>query len=370
MSEALDTLGEHITEIRLRINSPGGEVFEGLAILNMLRAHPAKVVAVVDGLAASAAAFVAAGCDETVMSPGTQLMIHDARSFVYGPPAVLREYATVLDSISDGSAEVLAEAAGGTEAAWRALMVAETWYTAREAVAASLADRVGVVADAGPTTTAGAPDVPETSDDVEERFDLSIYQYAGRSHAPAPTFAAAAATTRPPAASAGGSPSIKEGATLVDFTDEQIATLREQVGFPENADATVITDAVVEALSERAEPTAATQLPEGMVAIPAVALTELQTNGRAGAAAAERLRIQERDQFLNSHRDRFTPAARQAWEKQYDLDPKGTREYLEKADVIVPLEEIGHDVPSPEGTSSDDSWFASFPLPAGVTQEA
>src|SRR5690606_31529644 len=55
VAQALDALGDDVTEIQLRVNSPGGSVFEGLAILNLLRAHPATVTAVVDGLAASAA---------------------------------------------------------------------------------------------------------------------------------------------------------------------------------------------------------------------------------------------------------------------------------------------------------------------------
>ncbi len=75
---ALGELPEGTEEIRLHINSPGGEVYEGIAILNALRAHPARVVAVVDGLAASAASFIATGADEVVMSENTELMIHDA----------------------------------------------------------------------------------------------------------------------------------------------------------------------------------------------------------------------------------------------------------------------------------------------------
>jgi ATP-dependent protease ClpP protease subunit len=61
---ALDEIGPDVTDIHLHINSPGGEVFEGITILNALRNHPARVTAVVDGLAASAASFIATGADE------------------------------------------------------------------------------------------------------------------------------------------------------------------------------------------------------------------------------------------------------------------------------------------------------------------
>src|SRR5690554_544560 len=80
----LDALPESVSQIILRINSPGGHVFEGISIMNLLAAHRAKVTAVVDGLAASAASVIAAGADETVMSPGTQMMIHCTSTIVWG----------------------------------------------------------------------------------------------------------------------------------------------------------------------------------------------------------------------------------------------------------------------------------------------
>ena len=188
VSDALDALPESINHIQLRVNSPGGEGFEGLAILNMLRAHPATVTAVVDGLAASAASFIVTGCDNVVMSPGTQMMIHDAWGLAIGNPAEMRAAATFLDSVSNGIAEIYAEAAGGNVADWRALMGAETWYTAQEAVSAGLANAVDVVPDKGVTSTAGAePAEPAAqADPFEDRFDLSMYAYAGREHAPDP----------------------------------------------------------------------------------------------------------------------------------------------------------------------------------------
>lgn len=213
VSEALDALPDTVTNIQLRINSPGGEGWEGLAILNMLRAHPARVTAVVDGLAASAASFIAAGCDETVMSPGTQMMIHDAWGLAIGNAGDLTKAAKFLNSVSDSIADLYVEAAGGYRAKWRALMTDETWFTAKEAVAAGLADRVGVVADEGITSTVGDDDAGETDAEgadapapamsadapvkMSAKFDLSMFRYAGRDEAPEPRMDAGEETPTP-----------------------------------------------------------------------------------------------------------------------------------------------------------------------------
>lgn len=142
MADAVDALPAKITDIRLLINSPGGDVFDGTAIMNILAAHPARVTAVVQGLAASAASFIAVGADELVMNPGSMLMIHDASTGVYGWADDLRQMADLLDKISDNLAALYARKAGGTAADWRETMKAETWYTADEAVTAGLADKV------------------------------------------------------------------------------------------------------------------------------------------------------------------------------------------------------------------------------------
>lgn len=170
---ALDALPDDTTEIQLHINSPGGEVYEGIAILNALRAHAARVVAVVDGLAASAASFIAAGADEVVMGRNTQLMIHDAWGLCVGNAADMRDVGARLDKISDNIASVYAAKAGGSVESWRSAMLAETWYSAQEAVAVGLADRVDEPADVDEATAAGA-------------FDLSMFTYQGRDQAPPP----------------------------------------------------------------------------------------------------------------------------------------------------------------------------------------
>lgn len=161
-------------EIRLHINSPGGDVFDGLAVLNTLRAHPARLVAVVDGLAASAASFIAVGANELVMSPNSELMIHDAWGAAVGNAAEMAAMADLLNHVSDNIASIYAAKAGGDVAVWRNAMRAESWFTAEEAVTAGLADSVATA---------------QASGDAKNRFDLSIFQFAGRSAAPAPVLA-------------------------------------------------------------------------------------------------------------------------------------------------------------------------------------
>jgi len=160
-AEAIDSLPANVTEIRLLINSPGGDVFDGVAIANVLAAHPARVVAVVQGIAASAATFVAMRANELVMNPGSMLMIHDASAGVYGWAEDMRQMADLLDTISNNIADMYTAKAGGTSAEWRERMQAETWYTAESAVTAGLADRVGdAVAEDAPTDVEPEPDPP------------------------------------------------------------------------------------------------------------------------------------------------------------------------------------------------------------------
>jgi ATP-dependent protease ClpP protease subunit len=129
-------------EITLHINSPGGEVFDGFAIRNAVRDHPANITVQVDGLAASIASVIAMAGDKVIMNRQARAMIHDASGLSIGNAAEMRQMADVLDTLSDDIASVYAERAGGTAAEWRDAMRATTWYSADGAVEAKLADEV------------------------------------------------------------------------------------------------------------------------------------------------------------------------------------------------------------------------------------
>lgn len=154
-------------DIDLHVNSPGGDVFEGLAILNSLRAYKGKVTAYVDGIAASAASFILMGADEVVMGRNSELMIHDAWGMCLGNAADMLDMAGRLDKVSDNIADVYYSKAGGSVGQWRQSMRDEAWYTADEAVSAGLADRTA-----------------ESESAVEASFDLS--RFKNKTCAPVP----------------------------------------------------------------------------------------------------------------------------------------------------------------------------------------
>lgn len=128
--------------IALHINSPGGLVFEGVAIYSALKNHPATVNVTVDGIAASAASFIAMAGDTVAVEKPAKMMIHDAAGLVLGNASDMREVADLLDELSDTIAGIYADRAGGTIAGWREAMRATTWYSAAQAVEVGLADRV------------------------------------------------------------------------------------------------------------------------------------------------------------------------------------------------------------------------------------
>lgn len=166
-------------EIDLRLNSPGGEVFDGLAIYNSLKQHKAKITVYVDGLAASAASFIAQAGDEIIMARNATMMIHDGIAFAYGNEADLRETADLLGKVSNNIADIYAQRAGQNVEYWRDLMRNELWMNGSEAVEFGLADRV-LEADS------------EEADVATNKWDLAtLYNHTGRARAESPTRIAA-----------------------------------------------------------------------------------------------------------------------------------------------------------------------------------
>lgn len=128
----LRSIGER--DVQVNINSPGGDFFEGVAIYNQLRNHPAKVTVRVMGLAASAASVIAMAGDEILMGDGSWLMVHNAWAVAMGNRHDLRDSADWLEPFDVAMAEVYAKRTGITPAAAAALMDKETWIGASQAV--------------------------------------------------------------------------------------------------------------------------------------------------------------------------------------------------------------------------------------------
>lgn len=164
------------SEITVNLSSPGGEIFEGIAIYNALRSHPASVTVRVSALAASIASVIAQAGDRIVMLSGAQMMIHEGSGLCMGNAAEMQQMAQLLDRQSANIADIYAERAGGSADEWRERMKAETWFNADEAVAAGLADEVESLPRKG----------EKAAETVTVRWDLSVFNYAGRDQAPAP----------------------------------------------------------------------------------------------------------------------------------------------------------------------------------------
>ena len=121
-------------DIEVRLNSPGGNVFEGITIYNMLKSYKGNVKVIVDGLAASIASVIALGGDEIVMNEGSFFMIHNPFSGVMGESEDFRKQADILDSIRDQILGIYQSATGlGTDELIE-MMNEETWLTAEEAI--------------------------------------------------------------------------------------------------------------------------------------------------------------------------------------------------------------------------------------------
>jgi ATP-dependent Clp protease protease subunit len=155
--------------IHLRINSPGGDVFDGRAIATAISQHKSNVIAHVDGLAASAASYVAIAADSVEMAPGSFLMIHNAWTFAFGNSEDLLSTAALLEKIDASLAADYSKKTGKAQSQIEQWMSAETWFTAEEAVAEGFANVVS----------------EEPPEGVENAWDLSVFD-----HAPKPKFKA------------------------------------------------------------------------------------------------------------------------------------------------------------------------------------
>jgi HK97 family phage prohead protease len=137
----IDNAGD-VKSIKVRINSPGGDVFEGIAIYNMLRAQKKPVAVYIDGLAASAASIIAMAGDTITMGVNTMMMVHNVWSQCVGYASDMRKMADMLDKTSAAVAQTFI-ARGLTAEKVAELMNAETWLTAPEALALGLCTGVG-----------------------------------------------------------------------------------------------------------------------------------------------------------------------------------------------------------------------------------
>lgn len=320
-----------VDELNVYVNSPGGAAWDGLAIMNALRRHKAKVTVTVDALAASAASVIAMAGDRIVMNRGSELMIHDASGWCIGNAEAMAETAQVLSKLSDSYAAAYAARAGGNTEDWRARMRAETWYTAEEAVLAGLADEW---VDAPP---------------AEARFDMSGFRYRGRAAAPAPV------SKLPASEPEDHTTTIREETIIM--TDELKDGLRDRLGLAEDVTET----AILAALDERLAVSAAIKPPAGTCLVDQAALDDLKAAAEAGRTALAVLDSERRDKIVDDAvRDgRIAPAARASWRAMADKDEEGTKTLLSSLTPnTVPVAEVGVGAGN-ETTTEDDRLYAA-----------
>jgi ATP-dependent Clp protease protease subunit len=131
--------------IHLHINSPGGDVFAAQAICQAIRDTAAKVIAHVDGFAASAATVIATAADEIQISEGGMYMVHCGWTMAMGNALDMRATADLLDKVDSTICAQYARKTGKSNEDVLAIMQAETWYTAQEAIDAGFIDSISVL---------------------------------------------------------------------------------------------------------------------------------------------------------------------------------------------------------------------------------
>jgi ATP-dependent Clp protease protease subunit len=139
--DAIGAAGDAKT-LNVYINSPGGDVFEGRAIMAALGRFAGKKVAHIDSLCASAATSIALACDEVVMSDGAFFMIHNAQGICFGDKADMRDMADTMEKVEGAIVNDYTTKTGKKEDEIRAWMDAETWFSASEAKEHGFVDSV------------------------------------------------------------------------------------------------------------------------------------------------------------------------------------------------------------------------------------
>lgn len=206
VSAALRAIGDQ--DVTVKINSPGGDLIEGIAIYNLLRGHPAKVTVEVLGWAASAASIIAMAGDEIRMGLGTFMMVHNAWGVVVGNRHDMREAAELLDGFDGAIMDIYEARTGLKRAAIEKLMDAETFMGPSEAIKNGFADvvddTIGTDTDvenfaAGPVNIRRRMDAALAKQGVSRSERRRMFaELAGGTHDAAPTathdagFAAAA----------------------------------------------------------------------------------------------------------------------------------------------------------------------------------
>lgn len=135
-------LGNNLKQINLHIHSPGGDVFDGIAIYNLLKNHPSNKTVTIDGLAASMASVIAMAGTEIIMPENAMMMIHKPWGVQGGDADNMRKYADLLDKVEDTLIPAYAAKTGKSAEELAEMLAAETWLNGKECVEHGFADKL------------------------------------------------------------------------------------------------------------------------------------------------------------------------------------------------------------------------------------
>lgn len=141
-AQDLKGCGNNLKQINLHIHSPGGDVFDGIAIYNLLKNHPANVTVYIDGLAASMASVIAMAGNEVIMPENAMMMIHKPWGIQGGDAEDMRKYADLLDKVENTLIPAYASKTGKTPEELAEMLSAETWLNGKECVEQGFADKL------------------------------------------------------------------------------------------------------------------------------------------------------------------------------------------------------------------------------------
>lgn len=190
----------NVTAINVLIDCPGGDVFEGMSIMNLFKRSPAEVTIEVIGEASSAGTFVCMGGDKIVMHEGTAMMVHKPTGGIFGSSAEHRTVADALDSIGASMVDIYVARTGKARDEVQKLVDAETWMTARQAIDLGFADSLSPAkpkAAAQKPKPAAAPAItpaaePEPAPAQEITVNIEVEQATAKALAMAPAVATTA----------------------------------------------------------------------------------------------------------------------------------------------------------------------------------
>ncbi|WDW19909.1 capsid maturation protease [Mycobacterium phage LOCV5] len=338
----LKALPDSVDTIELHINSPGGDVYEAIAIMNSLRQHKARVVTTVDGYAASSAGFIAVGAsDELIIAENSELMAHLPWAFMVGDAHDMRKMADDLERIGRNIASIFAARAGGSVDEWIDVLTAETWWSAQEAVDAGIADKV-----------LAAPK-RDAKNAARNRFDLSVFNHAGRSQAPAPRIPQAHNRTPQPVEAEA---SEREEPTVGTLSESAL----QKLGLDADADDNAI-EAAVAALAEKAEQAGSGSAPEpsieeatqiaakfGMTVVNREAYDKMAATVADLSAAREQQIAAENEAAIQAALSdgRISLKVADTWRDELAKNRESTLALLNTLprNSAVPVDEIGHGV--------------------------